>query len=525
MVKNKNILLAIGLCLPLLIFYAGYLWNHEPGLRPTGFIQYDNVSYIAYAKQYLDADQMHLQYANPYNDRDYTPIYFQPQGLLFALLLKLGIPPGWILIPFTLICSFICFLLLIAIYDHLVPSKKFRTFSLWLFAWGGGLLTLAGMIAHFYLNQKDAFLDGIFVLDPEHGWWGLNFGRALFFSCEAYYHALFLGTVYALLRHRWLMGFILLFLLSLSHPFTGIELILIILSWSCVEFFWQRKNIPAWFIGLVFFAFCFHIYFYLVYLEKFPDHQSVHAQYTLNWRLRFYRMIPAYCLVGALAIVSLISEPVKKFFSFRANRLFTCWFLVAFLLANHEWFMTARQPVHFTRGYIWTSLFLLGLPALQRLNNYLSSRWGKLGLATLAIVFLMDNFLWITNNVYSKASLPYATYMTREQEEVFSILEPLSNNKTLIVSGDANISYLSSVYTEAYPWYSHPFTTPFAENKRMTQNRFLEEGLLDSSWLSRPVNFVLRKTDTAALTKMASLPIQKRINTENYSVFIYRPAP
>ena len=115
--------------------------------------------------------------------------------------------------------------------------------------------------------------------------------------------------------------------------------------------------------------------------------------------------------------------------------------------------------------------------------------------------------------------------MTREQEEVFSILEPVSNNKTLIVSGDANISYLSSVYTEAYPWYSHPFTTPFAENKRMTQNRFLEEGLLDSSWLSRPVNFVLRKTDTAALTKMASLPIQKRINTENYSVFIYRPAP
>ena len=84
MTKNKNIIIAIGLCIPLLIFYAGYLWNHEPGLRPTGFIQYDNVSYIAFAKQYLDADQVHLQYANPYNDAEYSPIYFQPQSLFFC---------------------------------------------------------------------------------------------------------------------------------------------------------------------------------------------------------------------------------------------------------------------------------------------------------------------------------------------------------------------------------------------------------------------------------------------------------
>src|SRR5215207_5025069 len=172
--------MSLALCVPMLVFYGGYLLHHNSELSPTGFIQYDNVSYIAYGKQYLDDDHFHLQYSNPFNDRNLAPIYFQPQTLLFALCLKTGMPPGWILIPFSLLCAFVCFLLVIAIYDYLIPSSPFRTFHLWLFAWGGGLLVLFGIPAHFYLGHDAAFIDGIFTLDPEHGWWGLNFGRALF---------------------------------------------------------------------------------------------------------------------------------------------------------------------------------------------------------------------------------------------------------------------------------------------------------------------------------------------------------
>ena len=37
----------MALTLPMLVFFAGYLFRHNPDLIPTGFIQYDNVSYVA----------------------------------------------------------------------------------------------------------------------------------------------------------------------------------------------------------------------------------------------------------------------------------------------------------------------------------------------------------------------------------------------------------------------------------------------------------------------------------------------
>lgn len=505
----------------MLVFFAGYLWNHSSDLKPTGFIQYDNVSYVAYGKQYLDADAFHIQYSNPFNEREYTPIYFQPQSLLFALLLYTGIPPEWILIPFTFICSIICFWLIISIYIFLFPRAPFRTLHLWMFAWGGGLLTLAGTIVHLYINPGGSFFDGIFVLDPEHGWWGLNLGRSLFFTCEAYYHALFLGCIYSLLRRKWIEGIILIFLLSLSHPFTGIELIAIIFVWCGIELFYNRRGIPTWFILFVLIALCFHIYFYLAYLPQFPDHLSVSEQYALNWRLRFYRMIPAYCLVGALAITAVYWAGWKPFLRLRANRLFACWFIVAFILANHEVFTTPRQPIHFTRGYIWTSLFLMGLPALHVVTKYIRDRFGIRGIILLCLVFFSDNFLWIINSVYSKATTPSAMYTSREQNEVLQILKNESTNRTLIVSSDPTIAYLATVKTPAWPWYAHPYTTPFAQRKKTAQELFLKQGQPDTSWMDRPVNFVLYTTDSVALNTLSRYPPEKTIRTGNYLVYKY----
>jgi hypothetical protein len=37
----------------------------------------------------------------------------------------------------------------------------------------------------------------------------------------------------------------------------------------------------------------------------------------------------------------------------------------SFFFANHELFIDPVQPIPFTRGYIWTSLFLLVIPSLH----------------------------------------------------------------------------------------------------------------------------------------------------------------
>jgi hypothetical protein len=505
MIKKANDwTFAFVLSLPMVAFFLGYLLNHPVDLIPTGFIQPDNVSYVAYAKQYNDANQFQLFYSNPF-DIDSPAIYFQPQTLLFALFLKLGVSPGNILIPFTIICSVICFRLVIAIYDFLMPEKQFRKFHIWLLSWGGGMLVLAG-IAVTPIKEGTVSLNDVFFLDPAQGWWGLNFGRSLFFSCEAYYHAIFLGCVYSLLRKNWKLSLVLMFILSVSHPFTGLELATIVLAWCFMEFMaGNRRLIPFWFLAASAAVVAFHVYYYLFYLDQFADHHSVSQQYTLNWKLRFFHMLPAYVFAGALAISSFYFQSAKRFFRSPSNRLFFCWFLMAFLLSNHELFMEAKQPVHFTRGYIWTSLFLLGIPALTKITPYFKKKFGISGLIVLALFFFVDNLTWVSLNILSRPQQTSTGYISTEQKQVLDLLEQHGSNQTTIVSSDQTIGFLTTVNTSAYPWYSHPYTTPFAERKKQIQNNFFVNGHLDSVFTQRLVIFVLKESDTVALKALEQM--------------------
>ena len=524
--KTRNWLFALLLTAPMLVFFLGYLFNHSNDLDPTGFIQHDNVSYVAYAKQYLDSDRASIFYSNPFNDADdYQPIYFQTQTILFAGLLKVGIPPGWILIPFTLICSLICFRLLISIYDQLFPGNKYRTISIWLFAWGGGLLTLAGFFAQ--LIYGSSTVNSLFFVDPGSGWWGLNFGRSLFFSCEAYYHVLFLSVIYCLLKQKWVGVLVVSVIISISHPFTGIELLGIASAWLLTEKnVFKNKNIPTWLVIGEFLILFSHLYYYLYYLIQFDDHRSVNEQYSLNWRLRFFSIIPAYCITGLLALLSIwkINKPVT-FFSQSQNRLFLLWFLVAFSLANHEIIIKPMQPLHFTRGYIWTSLFLLGIPALHYFfSKITASIFQKVILGFFSLLFFSDNLVWIYSQSSVKTTTTSTSYLNREQKEIFALLNKHTTNRSLVISTDELIPYMSTVYTSAYPWLSHPFTTPHVAKKKAGLSRFIESGETDPSWKGRNLIFVIDKKDSLALKRTSTLSFPSTVLTETNSYKIIETA-
>ena len=517
MIKGKaDWLFALVLALPMLVFFLAYLFNHDASLEPTGFIQYDNVSYLAYAHQYLDNGHSGIFYNNPFNSGPgYQGIYFQPQTLLFAALLKIGIPAGSILIAFTILCTILCFRLLIAIHDTLFPQNKYRTVSIWVLAWGGGLLALSGIM----LKLFHPSINDIFYLDPGSGWWGLNFGRALFFSCEAYYHLLFLCAIYFVLVKKWFAVILVSLLLSISHPFTGIELLAIICSWCIVEIvIAKNKAIPVWFVLVMLGVTAFHIYYYLFYLGSFPEHQSVNEQYQLNWRLRYFHMIPAYIITGGLALYTIfrIYTP-KTFLGKTSNRLFMCWFAVAFLLANHELFIRPMQPLHFTRGYIWTALMLMGLPAIHYLlerrnrNNYAK----VLALGILILLFT-DNLFWIGNQVSSKARQPSTAHITAEQKSVLTEISKNSTTHTLLISLDPVLPYLSTVYSPAYPWYSHPYTTPFAERKKNAVVAFIENGSIDPQWQNREILFLFRKDNEQEARRAETLKGKLILESEHY---------
>lgn len=499
--KANKWLFALALTIPMIAFFAGYLFNYNQDYIPTGLIMEDNGLYLSYAKQYLDADKLNLFYNNPFNDSgNYPSIYFQTQSILLALMMKTGISAGFLMIIFVLLFSFLCFRLVIEIYDTLLPESKFRTLGIILFAWGGGLLALSGIPVHFMrpADGQDMF-DRIFLLDPGWGWWGLNLGRSFFITCEAFYHFLFLLSVLMILKKKWKTALLGIFLLSISHPFTGIELLSILGAWLFIEkLVIKNKNIPWYFAigsGLIM---AFHIYYYLYYLNQFPDHKSVSEQFSVNWRLRFFNMIPAYAIVAPLAVLSIFkfSKP-KLFFQNSHNRLFLCWLIVVLLLVNHELYMKPRQPIHFTRGYDWTGFFLLGLPAIQPIIEYLRSiKRGTVVLGLSVCLFLSDNFLWIVNYIRFTDKTKSVMYISPEQKQILDIIKVKADNKTLMVSSDFDLSLLSAVYSKAYPWISNPYTTPFYKQKKKAYDDFIVRGKPDSSWSGRKIIFVFNKKDS-----------------------------
>lgn len=519
--KSNNWLFAFLLTLPMVCFYMGYFFNHSPDLTPTGFIQYDNVSYIAFAKQYIDADRFSFFYSNPFSDSGSRPaIYFQPQTVLFAFLLKSGVPPVFILIPFSLLCAFLFFRILIGIYDQLYPKGSYRTLCIIFFSWGGGLLALSGLSIPFIKPIAGLdFFDQIFYADPAWGWWGLNIGRSLFISTEAWYHLIFMSAVLCVLKEKWSLCIVLLLLLSLSHPFTGIELLSIICFWVVVEKVFFQNKIPFFFAIGAFILLAFHIFFYLFYLQQFTEHKSVSEQYALNWRLRFFNMLPAYFIVGLLTLISILKLSWKKYFKLSSNRLFACWFIIAFLLANHELFIKPMQPIHFTRGYIWASLFLSGIPAIYYLFDRLKLKsWGNVAIMLAGFAFLSDNLLWIINYTRFPKTTASESYLSKEQLEILNTVKNNSDNSTLLISSDPVLPYISTVYTKAYPWISHPYTTPFAEKKKKTYEVFLDTGVIDSSWYNRKLLFIFSKKNEKEVYSYELLMPRKYLlkETENY---------
>lgn len=519
-VATKSWILAAWLTTPMALFFGSYLFYHPADLIPTGFIQYDNPGYVAYAKQYLDADTFSIFYSNPFNDSgNYPSIYFQVQSLFLALALKTGIPAGALLIPFTLICSFFCFRVLIALFDHLVPKPRYRTLCIVLFAWGGGLIVAGSTIYNLFAGQNP--WNSLFILDPANGWWGLNLGRSLFFSCEAYYHLLFLLTIFCIVKRKWLPALLVAVLLSLSHPFTGVELLSIVCTWLFAEKILARNKEIPWFFAITNIALlAFHAWYYLYYLAGYADHRSVNEQYALNWYLRWEYILPAYAITGLLAVATMLRLKIT-FFRSMENRLFLCWFIIALLLAKHELFMKPMQPIHFTRGYIWTSLFLIGIPALQSWLGQLSTyRLKHIILGIFASIFLLDNGMWVIKYASSPVKSTSVTYLTQEEKNILEILKKNTTSKTLIIgnSSEENIlPYLATVYTPAYSWLSHPYTTPFVQQKQDAYARFITDGTLDTAWTNRELIFIFDKKDEPELNRSLSLPFPFEILIETVS--------
>jgi len=547
-------LLALPAFVPLFAHYVGF--THK-GFWPTGFLIYDTPYYMANAREHFDSGRFTLFYASPFSyDYGSPRIYFQPLTLLLGVLsTPFRADPGIVFGLVGVITALFCSRAAIALFDVFGDrSRAGGRLSLVAFYWGGGLFVIMATFFAFLPGIRHPAPSGFSLTawwwfvrsaDPADGWWFLNFGRNLVLPTEALYHALFLACVLLIVARRFVLALLTMAILSASHPFTGLQLLAIVTAWAWVELVVLRSRVvPWWFAVGAAVLLMGHILYYLVFLSRFPEHRQLQEQWTLRWTLTDVQTVIAYGLVGGFAVARLRSVTrARQALAQWPNRLLVVWVLVSLMLENHELFLgRAIQPVHFTRGYTWIALFLLGLPVLidtfERLSRRRTAVAAAAGVGALLAVMLVDNAVWLGAQTTQAIglqlgrglrsdSLSLGFGLTADERELFSWMNTAPNRRTVVLSEDETVGYLLTVYTPLRSWRSHYANTPWNRQRLAELRGFFRDGAVVDQWRRVPMLLVFRDSVTwrERTKELAPARVNEVFHNRSFTAVRMSPAP
>ena len=511
---RKWVIWAVGLLsLPALLPLAGGIIVPLLNNRvPTGFIEYDLPSYHAEGRAYFDRG-FHLTYANPYAGYNSPAIYFQPHTFLLGLMQQLGLNPGVTFNIFGLVTLFFAATAAVLFYIEVVGvDTKSKKIALLCFFWGGGIFTLWGVARALFRMHR---FSAIWEVEPTYGWWMLNFGRNLVYPTEASYHALFLLSLLALVRRRLALSLAIAAIACISHPFTGVTLILILIAYSAIELVLRSGAVSFKFLVAAMATGALHIGYYMVWLNRFTDHRVVQRQFQKAWLYPPKVFIGALILVGCLAIWRLASSSFRPLRDPRV-RLFAVWFVVVFALTQHNLVMRPLQPIHFAHGYDWMALFFLGAPLLIAIFDRILKMPRPLArYAALALVlglFLLDNAAWLVKIAVNNE---YLVSLTKDQNAVLRWLSQNVRAGDLIVCQDGLVSYLVSTYSPALSWQGHEHNTPLMDQRHDEVERVFNEGQALPEWKRHGVFYV----SPAAWIPPVDLSLIERYSNSEFAIW------
>jgi hypothetical protein len=494
---------------PMVVIYLFHMSFPPAGLRPTGFLQYDQPYYMANAREPYDSGTFPV-YGLPFSPDDSTPaIYFQPGLLLLGGVTSItGWPPGVVYAVFGLLCAVIMFRLALALFEMYAgdshgPPRTLAALSL---LWGGGSVVLAGLAMEYVAPTGLPAGQRLFRFDPVEGYWLQNLGRNIFYSTEALYHALFFASVLLVLRRRYGLAIATIAATAMSSPFSGLQLLLAVAAFLVVELAIKRDSLPAWFAAGTCALLGAHLVYYLWFLNwASPEHRVLQMQWTLAWTLPVSTIVVAYGPMAALAAsrfagsgraVEMLQDPRVRFA--------ILWALTSLALAKHEWFTAPHQPLHFTRGYIWTPLALLAAPVLAAIYGWLLAfRARALGVALAAALcglVLLDNAVWFGRVAYlMRHQKSWTIYLRKDLALAFERLSEPEMRGRLLISNDELAMYLATVYTPLRSWRSHEFNTPDPWRRRSEVHHFIAFGTEPQSWRSRRMVALVDTSDWIGL--------------------------
>jgi hypothetical protein len=539
-------LIALLLSLPVLFPYISHFtYARAHGLIATGFLIRDMPYYMANAVAHFAGGHFHLFYALPFSPYDNSPaIYFQPHTLLLGLMWKItGFEIHTVFLIFSAVATLVCARVAIALYEQIVGfDTRGKKIALVLFFWGGGIIVLAGAIRLLLVGPGSGPMEfeRLFDFDPFRGLWFLDFGRNLLLGTEAYYHALFFGAILLAMRGRFIGSAIVTLALSMSHPFTGLELLGVLTAWIGLERFLLRKRTPPnYYVISIGVILLLHVGYYLWFLpHASPEHAAVAKVWESRFVLSWQSLLAAYSLVFALAAYTVHTRARwHRYFSNATARLLAVWFVVALLLANHDLFVAPVQPLHFTRGYIWTPLFFIGAPTLVALLDALLRKRlvGLIAVSAISILFLLDNALWLTTFSWRYYVITDGVMITPDRWDILLELRKPQYKDALVLTSDANVtrdmpevdlSYLVTAYVPLRSWYSHWANTPYRDQRADELLALFNRGVYLDEWRARKTVVILRNDQTPGTPAWLE-QLHGRLTKQNgmFRVYLIEPSP
>jgi hypothetical protein len=396
-------------------------------------------------------------YPNAYDYRDDAPvIYFHWFIWLLGFgVVKLGFEPGAWFVTLGVVGAVACSWVTLKLVEAILPTRRFLTLLFLLAMWGGGFLCLARIAANIHAGRP--WSDDICAYDPFDGYWFMNWGRNLIYPTEATYHALAAACWLAVLRGRWPWAVAAAAAVAATHPFSGLEVFLMLLAWWGLEFCLRpdrRHAVPLLALVVVIGLFG---WYYGVYLESFPQHRHLRNALELNWTLSPLALVLGIGPVALFTLARLIVD--RRALDKDVGFLLTC-FAVAFLLSNHQWFIHPVQPLHYTRGYFWLPLCLIGLPWGQRvLSNWRQRMRPVVFAATTALmgaVAVSDNALFLRKNIDNPE---HVVYLWPAADDMFRWIKQ-NRLQGVLLTRFPDLGYWASVYTSLRPFTGHGHSTP-----------------------------------------------------------------
>jgi hypothetical protein len=480
----------------LMPFWCLFLAHYVRGQHlPTGFICYDHGYYAANGREIFERGNG-LGYCNPYDTSPDAPvIYYHWFPWLLGFGIKaLGLDPGSWFLAVGLVAGVVFAVGTFRLVEAVLPSRRYLPALYLLSMWGGGLCVVSALACNWLFGLPLEFR--LLRFDPFEGLWFLCWGRNCLYTQEATYHALVAWAWVGIVRGKPWQGVTCIAALAATHPFSGAQHLAILGLWLSIRLVQDRRFLGPWLTTAA--ASAAFADYYFLYLPRFPEHQRIFSDWSLMWILPVASMAAAYTPVATLAAARCWLDrarwrPEMTFFLVAAA--------VSLFLVKHELFMPARQPLHFTRGYVWMPLMLLGLPLLQRILITLADRLSRPAFVTVAaagmLVMSIDSGTWL--GFMGRESLEEL----RTTSAVFDLFRQLDRLGTrgvgfALASEGADDNYLIGTYTSLDPYIGHLFLCPDRDARIAAASRWLKTGEKDPS---------LDVIDVVILSKLRRYPI------------------